>query len=65
MSGPNRPWAQELERRATRQLLHASDLTFVHPSTGEEMRFDADLPRDMAEVVSWARGDEEGGDGRG
>ena len=62
MSGPSRPWAQELERRASRQLLHASDLSFVHPSTGEEMRFRADLPPDMAEVVQWARGDGESDD---
>ena len=60
MSGPNRPWAQELERRAPRQLLHASNLRFFHPATGNEMRFVAEIPPDMAEVVQWARGDEAG-----
>jgi 23S rRNA pseudouridine1911/1915/1917 synthase len=63
MSGTARPWARELERRATRQLLHSSDLWFEHPLSGEEMRFHAPLPADMASVVSWARGgwDEPGG----
>lgn len=60
MSGPNRPWAQELERRTPRQLLHASDLSFVHPATGEQMGFRAELPPDMADVVQWARGDRQG-----
>jgi 23S rRNA pseudouridine1911/1915/1917 synthase len=61
MGGPNRPWAQELERRAARQLLHSSSLGFVHPATGEEMRFRAELPPDMAGIVRWARGEEEWG----
>jgi 23S rRNA pseudouridine1911/1915/1917 synthase len=65
MSGPNRPWAQELERRAPRQLLHASNLRFAHPATGQEMRFVAEIPPDMAEVVQWARGDEAGYIGQG
>ena len=55
MSGPHRGWAQELARRATRQLLHASDLAFRHPSSGEELRFHSSPPPDMAEVVQWAR----------
>jgi len=65
MSGPNRPWAQELERRTPRQLLHASDLSFVHPSTGEQMQFRAELPSDMEDVVQWARGDRKGHDPTG
>lgn len=55
MSGSIRPWARELERRAGRQLLHASTLAFHHPITGEEMRFHGPLPRDFAEIVAWAR----------
>lgn len=55
MSGPNRAWAGMLERQAQRQLLHASDLVFRHPVSGEEMRFHAPLPEDMASVVRWAR----------
>ena len=56
MSGPARAWARELDGRARRQMLHASDLTFQHPRSGEEMRFRASLPEDFREVVTWARG---------
>ncbi|MCJ7628369.1 MAG: RluA family pseudouridine synthase [Longimicrobiales bacterium] len=60
MGGSSRVWPQELERRAPRQLLHSSDLSFLHPISGEEMRFHAPLPPDMDSVVRWARG--EGGE---
>ncbi len=59
MGGVNRTWAKELAHRAPRQLLHASDLAFVHPLSGEEMRFHAPLPPDMASAVRWARGDDQ------
>lgn len=59
MSGRSRAWARELERRAERQMLHASDLVFDHPESGEEMRFHAPLPPDMAAVVAWARAQED------
>jgi 23S rRNA pseudouridine1911/1915/1917 synthase len=58
MGGQARNWAQELDRRASRQLLHASDLTFLHPRSGEKMRFHASPPPDMASVIQWARGGE-------
>lgn len=61
MSGPVRGWAKELARRATRQLLHASDLAFHHPLTGREMRFRAPAPTDMQSVLDWARGDPDPG----
>jgi 23S rRNA pseudouridine1911/1915/1917 synthase len=61
MSGVARPWARELERRTTRQLLHSSDLWFEHPLSGQEMKFHAALPPDMASVVAWARGEHEPG----
>jgi 23S rRNA pseudouridine1911/1915/1917 synthase len=57
MGGAARPWAQELERRTARQLLHAVALSFRHPRTGKEMRFHAPLPPDMKAVVAWARGE--------
>jgi 23S rRNA pseudouridine1911/1915/1917 synthase len=67
MGGSARGWAQELDRRATRQMLHSSILSFVHPASGEEMQFVCPLPADMASVVAWARGGEgqrsEDGDG--
>ncbi|MBT8398490.1 MAG: hypothetical protein KJN92_16060, partial [Gemmatimonadetes bacterium] len=56
MGGENRGWAQELDRRAVRQMLHSSDLSFRHPATGEEMSFRAAAPDDMASVVEWAKG---------
>ena len=56
MGGGARAWARELDRRAVRQLLHASDLIFQHPVSGEEMRFHSPPPGDMASVLQWARG---------
>ena len=34
-----------------RQALHAAELGFVHPATGEMVRFRAELPPDMAELI--------------
>lgn len=34
-----------------RQALHAKTLGFVHPTTGEEMHFDTDLPPDIEQVI--------------
>ncbi|GAA3854041.1 RluA family pseudouridine synthase [Celeribacter arenosi] len=34
-----------------RQALHAAVLGFVHPVTGEDMRFEAELPDDMATLI--------------
>jgi 23S rRNA pseudouridine1911/1915/1917 synthase len=34
-----------------RQALHAAELGFEHPTTGEEMFFDAPLPDDLAELA--------------
>jgi 23S rRNA pseudouridine1911/1915/1917 synthase len=55
MGGEARGWARELERRAQRQMLHASTLAFRHPRTGESLTFRASPPPDMASVVAWAR----------
>ncbi len=55
ISGPGRRWAAELERRVTRQFLHAYELTFDHPRTGEAMRFEAPLPEPLAGAAAWAR----------
>lgn len=56
MSGPGLGWARELARRVSRQFLHARALSFVHPSTGERMRFQSPLPEDLAAAADWARG---------
>ena len=55
MGGRNRGWAFELARRTERQLLHASDLAFRHPLTGEDLRFRALPPPEMESVLVWAR----------
>ncbi len=34
-----------------RQALHAKELGFVHPASGETMLFSSDLPRDMVDVI--------------
>ena len=34
-----------------RQALHAKTLGFIHPTTGEMMRFDTELPQDMQDVI--------------
>lgn len=39
-----------------RQALHARSLGFVHPTTGEEMIFHADLPDDFSNVLEKWRG---------
>jgi 23S rRNA pseudouridine1911/1915/1917 synthase len=38
-----------------RQALHAATLGFVHPETGEEVRFEAPLPDDMQHVLDRLR----------
>ena len=55
MSGPSLAWARGLERRVPRQFLHAAELSFEHPRTGEPFRFEAPLPADLAGAVAWAR----------
>lgn len=55
-SGVERSWAAALARRVPRQFLHATELRFIHPRTGREMRFDASLPPDLAAAAEWARG---------
>ncbi|KZY56223.1 pseudouridine synthase, partial [Erythrobacter sp. HI0063] len=35
----------------TRQALHAAELGFVHPTTGETVEFRAELPPDMRELI--------------
>ena len=35
-----------------RQALHAKSLGFIHPTTGEKMFFESELPEDMVEVLA-------------
>lgn len=39
-----------------RQALHAKTLGFVHPTTGEMMRFDTELPQDFQDCIEKWRG---------
>lgn len=56
VSGTEKPWASALAKRVPRQFLHAGELRFTHPRTGEEMRFESPLPPDLAAAAEWARG---------
>ncbi len=38
-----------------RQFLHATRLSFTHPSTGAEMSFESELPADLATALERAR----------
>lgn len=38
-----------------RQFLHACRLVFEHPASGEEMRFESDLPTDLLQALERAR----------
>lgn len=38
--------------KAPRPMLHAARLTLIHPGSGEEMSWEADIPADMAGVIS-------------
>lgn len=54
LSGPDRQWAQELARRVTRQFLHAAELRFRHPRTGEALVFTSVLPAELEAAAEWA-----------
>ncbi|MEW4448679.1 RluA family pseudouridine synthase [Qipengyuania sp. JC766] len=47
-----RPLLAQLDFR--RQALHAASLGFVHPASGETVRFEAEVPYDMAELIDQA-----------
>ena len=51
-SGPPAPAVKDAMAQAglTRQALHAAVLGFVHPVTGEPLRFESALPPDMAKL---------------
>lgn len=55
ISGPDRGWAQQFARRVPRQFLHAAELHFLHPGTGQPMDFSSPLPEPLAAAADWAR----------
>ncbi len=48
---PARVPGADLANAFPRQALHAASLGFVHPVTGETLRFQAALPDDMADLL--------------
>jgi 23S rRNA pseudouridine1911/1915/1917 synthase len=48
-------WPGELAERVKRQFLHAAELAFAHPVSGQPLRFSAPLPEDLARAAEWAR----------
>ncbi|UCC83844.1 MAG: RluA family pseudouridine synthase [Gemmatimonadota bacterium] len=48
-------WPGDLAKRVKRQFLHAAELAFAHPVSGQRLEFSAPLPGDLAEVAEWAR----------
>jgi 23S rRNA pseudouridine1911/1915/1917 synthase len=40
-----------LLKSLSRQALHAKTLGFIHPSSGQYLEFDTDLPEDMQRVL--------------
>ena len=59
IGGAARRWATDLERMAERQFLHAAELVFLHPVSGEKLHFKAPLPADLAAIIDWATEGEE------
>jgi 23S rRNA pseudouridine1911/1915/1917 synthase len=45
------PRVRALLKNLHRQALHAKTLGFIHPSTGEYLEFDTDLPLDLSMIV--------------
>ncbi len=41
---------------APRVMLHAAELGFTHPATGQDMRWTSELPADMLEMLAYLRG---------
>lgn len=46
-----RQFVQNCFALCPRQALHAKTLGFVHPTTGEEMFFDSELPEDLSQLI--------------
>ncbi|MFD2855054.1 RluA family pseudouridine synthase [Seohaeicola zhoushanensis] len=50
------PAGEQALRDFSRQALHAAVLGFIHPVTGEALRFEAPLPEDMATLIAALEG---------
>ncbi len=47
----DRTYSKKKDGGASRQLLHASGLSFHHPITGKYLEFSSDMPEDMKQVL--------------
>jgi len=50
-----RSFGRALLEHLPRQALHASELRFAHPNTGETLRLTAPIPKDFARALEWLR----------
>ncbi len=57
IGGKARQWAKMLGQKVERQFLHSWRLSFEHPVSGNEMRFEVALPEDLQTCADWARDD--------
>ncbi|ETW96388.1 RluA family pseudouridine synthase [Candidatus Entotheonella palauensis] len=55
VSLPRHPAVERWLRTFPRQALHACELQFEHPETGETMTFSAPMPNDLAELIARIR----------
>jgi 23S rRNA pseudouridine1911/1915/1917 synthase len=56
ITGPGRARAEQLERLTPRQALHAAELSFRHPVTGELRRFMSEWPSDLGPALQLLAG---------
>ena len=54
-TGPAAGWARSFAKLVGRQFLHATELAFRHPRSGDVLRFRSDLPADLKPAADWAR----------
>jgi len=57
ISGPGRRDAEAIERATPRQALHAAELAFAHPVTGEPLVLRSEWPHDLIPALAAAAGD--------
>jgi len=58
ITGPHRSLAERIERATPRQALHAAQLSFKHPVSGEPLSFRAEWPEDLGNALALAAGSE-------
>jgi 23S rRNA pseudouridine1911/1915/1917 synthase len=56
ITGPSRARAEQLERLTPRQALHAAELSFRHPETGQPLRFVSEWPSDLGPALQLLAG---------